>query len=281
MSNFFPDTDEEINIAHQRLVEERPVKTAGDKQKAEERKRVSALLDGDETTVISEVAFKELFDQLKLVVEKESGTALTSFSENTYTNKEEGYKKEVYEKARTALALNDWKKEDVGTGKIFEHIISAIRLDKTDNNLIDWRLADAFEKKGKKDELGKYEEILFDFFLGTKSDEESLNDFVEYFGKNYPLIAYLFFIKDKERFMPNNPNHSDISFRKLGVKSFMTSKRCSWKNYSKYNDLLQQVRTLLSAKGVKDVSLLDAHSFVWMICSIEKKLDKVGLLNQK
>jgi hypothetical protein len=277
MSNFFPETDEEINIAHQKLVEEKPLKAAGDKQKAEERKRVSALLDGDETTVVSEDAFNELFDQFKLLVEKESGASFTSFSENAYTSKREGYKKEVYEKARTALTLSCWKREDIGTGRIFEKIISAIRLDKTENNLIDWRLADAFEKKGKKDDLGKYEEILFDFYLGSKADEESLNDFVEYFGKNYPLIAYLFFIKDKEKFMPNNPNHSDVSLRKLGVKSFVTSKRCSWKNYSKYNDLLQQIRTLLSARGISDVSLLDAHSFVWMIYCTEKRLGGVEI----
>lgn len=49
----------------------------------------------------------------------------------------------------------------------------------------------------------------------------------------------------------------------LGVE-FITSKKCSWQNYSIYDSLLLQVRSLLSEK-LNDVSLLDAHSFAWML----------------
>ena len=81
-------------------------------------------------------------------------------------------------------------------GKISQSVISAITLD--GNNLVDWRLRSEFEEKAKNsNERDKYEKTLFDFFRNLNSDKESFNVFIEYFGKKYPLIAYLIFIKDK------------------------------------------------------------------------------------
>ena len=53
-----------------------------------------------------------------------------------------------------------WKKEDIGTGKIINKVISAIKLDNNENNLIDWRLTSKFEDKTKnEEELNNYEEV--------------------------------------------------------------------------------------------------------------------------
>lgn len=275
MTNFLPDTDEEIKIEYRKIVESNVFKNSIGKKRRNEQKRPNSILDGDDSTIIDKKAFDVIFEQFKFLVEKKGGYPFDSFSNNSYIEDKEGYKKDLYNKARKALSVDGWRKEEIGRGKIFANIIAAIRLDKTDNNLIDWRLADSFEKKGEGEHLFKFEECFYDFFIGDKSEEESLECFIEYFGKNYPLIAYFFFIKDKERFMPNNPSHSDRSFEKLGVKSFRSARRCSWKNYSKYNNLLSQVRDRLLAKGIKDVNLLDAHSFVWMIYDIEKKNSKL------
>ncbi len=274
MTNLLPDTTEEINAEYKKLVDSKSLRTANSRRKDLDRKQASAIFDGDETTSIDKGSFDERFDQFKLYIETRSKEPFFSFSENSYLNGTEGYKAEVYEKARAALSLADWKKEDVGTGNIFKHVVSAIRLDKTFNNLLDWRLADKFEKKAKKDEIKKYEEILFDFYLDQKSDEDSVADFVQYFGKDYPLIGYLFFIKNKELYVPINPNRFDVSFKKLGVKGFKTNGRCSWKNYHRYNDLIRQVQELLKSRGIRNVSLLDAHTFTWMIYDDKEDLMK-------
>jgi len=226
---------------------------------------------------IDELCFEKYFSLFISLVEAKSKTSFISFPSNRYTEENEGYKDAIYEKARNVLSFWNWKKNEVGMGKIFQCVVSAIKLDNNENNLVDWRLLSKFENKGKNSQVNMYEEALFDFFYGRMADEESFSIFIKYLGKNYPLIAYLFFIKDKAQYMPISPNNIDTAFNKLGVGDFKTSHQCSWDNYSKYNNLLNQVRELLINKGIKDVSLLNAHSFVWMISGIEEALSKIGI----
>jgi len=277
MTNYFPDTNEEILAEHAKLVSDKEYI----KRKSNYKKK-SKDLDGTDNTRVDEQRFDESFNLFKTLVETKSKTVFISFSENIYTRQEEGYKYDVYEKARKALSFGDWKKEDVGTGKIFDFVISAIKInaDNVKNNIIHWISIDKFIENKKSENINKYEESFFEFYNNLKSDEDSLFDFIEFFGKNYPLIGYLFFIKDLTKYMPINPNNFDKAFEKLGVQDFKTSGRCSWKNYSRFNGLLNEVKELLSKKGIKDTSLLDAHSFVWMIRDIEKKLDKAGILKK-
>ncbi len=68
--------------------------------------------------------------------------------------------------------------------------------------------------------------------------------------------------------MPIAPRYFDIAFEKLGV-SFKTSYQCSWENYTQYNNLLHQIKLYLSSRLEEDTSLIDAHSFAWMIASMK------------
>jgi predicted restriction endonuclease len=77
--------------------------------------------------------------------------------------------------------------------------------------------------------------------------------------------------------MPISVKNFDIAFNKLGVLNFKTSYQCSCENYTVYNNLLNQVKELLTYEGINDVSLLNAHSFVWMIGTIEEDLKKLGV----
>ncbi len=226
---------------------------------------------------IDEFCFEKYFNLFKSLVESESNATFISFPSNRYTEQNEGYKDDIYEKARNTLDFWNWKKEKSGTGEIFSCVISAIKLKNNENNLVDWRLVEKFEDKRKDSEIKKYEEALFDFFHSLKTEEDSFSTFVKYFGKNYPLIAYLFFIKDKARHMPISSRKFDIAFDKLGVHDFKTSHQCSWENYFTYTGLLNQVKEFLIYSGVKDVSLLNAHSFVWIISDIEEVLIKEGI----
>ncbi|MCK9327273.1 MAG: hypothetical protein M0P69_17405, partial [Bacteroidales bacterium] len=219
--------------------------------------------------------FEKYFDEFLMLVETESKARFISFPSNRYTEENEGYKDEIYEKARNYLQFWNWKKEDIGLGGIMAKVVSALTLEGNLNNLVDWRLTEKFkEKMQDTGRVQEYETALFDFFHDNTSDENSFDIFAEFFGKNYPLIAYLFFIKDKAQYMPISPTNFDIAFEKLGVVEFQTSHQCSWENYNQYNQLLRQVQDLLTYKGVRDVSLLNAHSSVWIIADIEKKMDE-------
>lgn len=222
--------------------------------------------------------FEKYFDLFINLVESKSKTKFISFPSNRHTEENEGYKDEIYEKARNNLQFWKWEKDDIGKGKIFSNVIHAIRLENNENNLVDWRLVSKLEDKTKNNEsIYKYEKTFYDFYHDLETDQKSFNNFIKYFGKKYPLIAYLFFIKDKAQYMPISPNNFDVAFRKLGVQNFKTSYQCSWDNYKKYNKALNEVRKLLLSKEIKDVSLLNAHSFVWIISDIEKELDKIGI----
>lgn len=226
--------------------------------------------------------FEKYFDLFINLVESKSKTKFISFPSNRYTEESEGYKDEIYEKARNNLRFWKWKKENIGTGEIISKVISAIKLDNNENNLVDWRLTSKFEGKTKNEEmLNNYEKIFFNFFHDNEEEQKFFELFIEFFGKNYPLIAYFFFIKDKAQYMPISPSNFDIAFEKLGVKDFKTSYQCSWDNYKQYNKLLNQTRELLTERGIKDVTLLNAHSFVWIISNVEKELNKIGIPNNE
>lgn len=216
------------------------------------------------------------------LVEAKSKTKFISFPANRYTEENEGYKDDIYESARNNLQFWKWKKENIGRGEIIKKVISAIKLDNNENNLVDWRLTAKFEDKTKNaEEIYNYEKAFFDFFYDLETDQKSFDIFTKYFGKNYPLIAYFFFIKDKAQYMPISPSNFDVAFKKLGVKDFKTSYQCSWDNYTQYNKLLNQLRELLIDEGIKNVSLLNAHSFAWIISDVEEELNKIGISDKE
>ena len=84
------------------------------------------------------------------------------------------------------------------------------------------------------------------------------------FGKKYSLIAYLFFIKDKSKYLPIVTNTFDNSFKLLG-SDFKTSHKCSWQNYCQYINHIQEIKDLLQLQLSSEVSILNAHSFTYML----------------
>jgi hypothetical protein len=53
----------------------------------------------------------------------------------------------------------------------------------------------------------------------------------------------------------------------------ITSRRCSWENYKRFNAALTEVQeALLTLARVPGVRLIDAHSFCWMLARLKKDL---------
>src|SRR5690606_19096110 len=87
-------------------------------------------------------------------------------------------------------------------------------------------------------------------------------------GRKYPLMAYLYFLKDIDRFMPINPTGFDRAFRALGVE-LTTLRQIGWTNYTAYNATLDGLRPLIAkAANLKTVRLVDAHSFCWVFATL-------------
>jgi len=96
------------------------------------------------------------------------------------------------------------------------------------------------------------------------------------------MTAYLYFLKDMDRFMPILPTIYDRAFRELGV-DLVTLRNCSWDNYARFNSVLGEVRDALQQiAGIPDAKLIDAHSFCWMLVQLEEpETDAAGSVRRQ
>jgi len=209
---------------------------------------------------------ERIFNDFANFVSKADNKPFSEFKSSAFIDKAENYKYSVYDEARENLGQKWWKPDDIGTGKIQQAVSSAIKTrvnhsyQMVDNNLVDWRKKDDFAKTSKNKNL---ETTLFNFYKSKVSDQKAFETFIDE-NLSYQFIAYLFFIKDRNRFMPISQAKFDEIFGLIGFPSFKTSHNLSWENYSTYLDIIKQVRDFLKTKD-KNVTLLDAHSFLWIL----------------
>ncbi|MBM2815052.1 MAG: HNHc protein [Ignavibacteria bacterium] len=218
---------------------------------------------------ILETRFSEFSDFIKTYDKQD----ILSFKTSKLVDNTENYKYSVYEEARENLGNKFWKTDDIGTGKIQRDVISAIKTRVNhnnqiiNNNLVDWRKKDNFSKRSNSTKL---ETILFDFFKSKIQDQKAFENFLDE-KLSYQFIAYLFFIKDKNKFMPISQEKFDIIFEIIGLNDFKTSSNASWENYTTFIDIIKQVRDFLHTKD-SSATLLDAHSFLWILGNQMKEI---------
>jgi len=211
---------------------------------------------------------EDLFTDFSQFVATKDKQPFRTFKTSKFVDSTENYKYSVYDEARENLGQKWWKAEDIGTGKIQQAVSSAIKTrvnhnyQMVDNNLVDWRKKDDFSKKQKSKSL---ENTLFNFYKSKIKDGDAFQLLLDE-GLSYQFIAYLFFIKDCQRFMPISQQRFDEIIALLGVADFKTSGNASWDNYSTFNDIIKQVRNFLRTKD-NNTTLLDAHSFLWIVGS--------------
>lgn len=191
---------------------------------------------------------------------------LERFASHPYIDDQEGYKYNVHATARASLGFEQWKKSEIGDGRIIRAAIKAIGT--PDNNLVRWQEKDRtnsilLESLDNPSRRQKLERCLFRLYRES-GEAESFSELVDIFGKRYAPIAYFFFLKDASRYVPIAPSYFDTAFQRLGVK-FKTSRSCSWENYSRYVALLGELQVLLEENLEGEVTLLDAHTFAWML----------------
>lgn len=217
--------------------------------------------------------FDAAFDRFCRFVEQRSGHPFRAFADNPYTFLEEGYKAQVHWAGRQALRAGEpaeWTEQYIGSGTLLSRALEAIRV--PGNNLVDWRAGSRLEELARdRDRLAAMEGALLALY-GGDDDAAAFGDLTGAVGGRYDLIAYLFFLKDATRYAPTRPTYFERAFALIGVDLPMSG-RCSWDHYCQYNGLLGRVQHLLE-QGLDRVTLLDAHSFLWMLaCQMESSED--------
>lgn len=194
-------------------------------------------------------------------------------NKSIFPGNEEEYKVEVAKEAEKALNFEKWDESQIGTGKICDCVCKAMTVKSyfpPKPNQVQ-NLVYHSQQTYFIDRCSKYpsasERALFDIYHGS-NDEEAFKQAVETFGAKYDLIAYLFYIKGPEKYLPVRPSFFENGLKRLGIDYEMCGK-CSWKNYKVFIDIIKEIQQIMNEclplKEANSVRLIDAHSFVWII----------------
>ena len=222
--------------------------------------------------------FATQFERFKALIEYNGqGRPFVSFREGLAAVWE-SYKPRLREHALGILDSASWSADAVGSGEILEKSIAAIEIDEPRknlvNNLVFWQNRYGHANRAHRALLeartdthlsAEIERQIFGLFDDETDEGATFDRLAELTHAKYPLLAYLFFLKDMDRFMPILPSTFDKAFRGLNI-DLVTQRNCSWENYTHFNAALGGVREALrQVGGVKDARLIDAHSFCWML----------------
>ena len=204
----------------------------------------------------------------------------------------ESYKPRVRDVALKRLQADGWTPDQIGTGEIVAKVIDAIEIQATHgdltNNMVFWQNRFGHANRDHRalieavttgTGLASIEQHLFELYIGDRTEGEVFEDLSEATGAKYPLMAYLFFLKDMDRFMPIQPTGFDRVLTEIGF-DFRTLRNCSWSNYSEFNGILEALREpIAKAAGLDNVRLVDAHSLLWLFSTFLRMEAKGELSN--
>ena len=224
--------------------------------------------------------FRSAFDRFSALVEAKSGHPFRGFNEGLAAVWE-SYKPRLRDRGLGLLNTEDWLEGEVGSGAILNRTLEAIEIQdsRLTNNLVFWQNRFGHANRDHRALLeaasnpklrGEIEGLLFGLYRGGADEAVTFDGLMGATGTKYPLLAYLFFLKDIDRFMPIQPTGFDRAFRALGIE-FSTLRQCSWVNYAQFNATLDGMRPLIAHAGDLDsVRLVDAHSFCWIFSTLLK-----------
>lgn len=182
--------------------------------------------------------FRVDFDRFgKLVAAYDKGHTFTNFREGLAAVWE-SYKPRLRDHARDLLEAESWLEGEIGKGLILERTIAAIEIQDAwknlTNNLVFWQNRFGHSNRDHRALLEAQhdnnarraiEGLLFELYRGGADEGETFDRLSEMTDRKYPLLAYLFFLKDIDRFMPIQPTGFDRAFRELGI-DLVTLRNC-------------------------------------------------------
>lgn len=203
------------------------------------------------------------FKEFKSFIKKNDNQPFSMFKECLFISKREDYKDNIYEEANRLLDFKNWNLEDIGTGKIMNCVSSVIKMifNQEDDSKIDY-LISGIDKSIYTDKMIQ-EKLFFDLFKGNISHEEAFTKLMK-LDFSISLIAFLFFLIDKEKCIPFSKSYIDIAFEDIGIPHFKSNHITTWKNYESYCNIVHKVHNFLIRMD-KHATLFNAYSFLWTL----------------
>ncbi|WP_070138417.1 DUF3883 domain-containing protein [Crocinitomix algicola] len=235
---------------------------------------------------ISPLRFETVFENFKEYIKELSNKPFVNFSAG-YMHYREAYKMEIRSAALLLMDTKNWHESDVGSGKILKKLISAIEI--KGNNLVQihhkWGPYTAehsalIKLHEEKTNLDKVEEILFRFYTSSVNNEDYFEKLKQLFGARFSLIAYLFFLKDGRKFLPISTSNFEYAFNQVGLGLKLKS-RANWPTYLSFLNRVREVQKLIEVQMDEEITLIDAHSFLWLIGYKNKFKDWLTNQSQK
>ena len=230
----------------------------------------------DQSTIANASVGEELFDirfeEFLRFVESADGKIFGGFREDNYVSRNESYKVTIYRLARARLSFESWVEGQIGSGEIIEAVIRSIEID--GNNLLPWQArfgdeqrihSSIRESRRSEEALREAEQVLFNLYRAPNV-KTAFERATALFGKRYPLLAYLCFLRDCDNFLPISPKAFELSLGLLGAPIRLNA-QCSWQNYSAFVGLIRDIQAKIEARYGFTASLLDAHSFAWILAT--------------
>lgn len=220
----------------------------------------------------------------KYVESHQGGYPFLSFEGNSFLFEQEEYKTQIFREVKKLFNSAKIQKRDIGSGKIVDVLSQAV---KKSHNLIyhinKLHFIDKIDEYKKDEENLKHVENIFYclyFDSQIQSEEYLFNQIKSWFGGNYDVLAYLFYIKDYTRFFPLRSSKFDERFEMLNI-DFRTSHRCTWENYNQFIAIITEIRICMEEYYGFSIRPIDAHSFLWQIPLIEEKYIPSFVGNEK
>lgn len=214
--------------------------------------------------------FKSLW---QIIAERQSVTPdMVSFkSGEIYT--EEGYKYDILNRAAKIIEATPWEESGIiGSGKISSMALELLAIRPNDGdqqNLVDYRDIMFFADQTFSASAKDIEKALYILYVKNE-DKEAFNMLSRALNKKYALISYFFFLKDSSKYQVVRPKNFAERFPMIGAHPQCTL-NCSWDNYQKYISVLHEVYDFLTQNLNEDITLTDAHSFVWMLWMLSNR----------
>ena len=187
-----------------------------------------------------------------------------------WLSEQEGYKRYIWHEAQKILKCNEWLENDLPgydiTNRVLKCMDIKIETGKPQNLLYyteRMRYERILEEKPQE-----VEELIRRIYC-SPDEEQAFRQGCALFGKRYPLMAFLFFLKGEGgnpagtiRYLPVSPQNMESRFARLGIQSDCLSE-CTWENYQEYLCIFDDVQKRLQEQLNLDVEKIDAHSLVW------------------
>lgn len=225
---------------------------------------------------ISPIAFRRAFDRFQSIHRRECGADLTTFRDPKAFGFTEAYKEEIAASAAGILAAARWSRREIGKGTIVRRVIDSIEI--KGNNLLAWQPRYGDEKRVHQslyramtnpDLLRDLEIIFFDLYHDRRADKSVFERLINTIRPRYELISYLFFIADRHRFLPVRTSYFDRALAEL-EDPLRTRGKPNWDNYQSFMGVMRAIQSCLHDEGIADATLLDVHSFCWILAYDKK-----------